>query len=80
MKLPRDVSGQQLAKALRKLGYQFTRQRGSHMRYTTQQNGEHHIAIPDHTSLRIGTLSDVLKDVANHHGLTVPDLVSKLRL
>ena len=28
-----------LGKALRKLGYEFTRQRGSHMRYTTEQNG-----------------------------------------
>lgn len=80
MKLPRDVSGQQLAKALRKLGYQFNRQRGSHMRYTTQQNGEHHIAIPDHAALRIGTLSEVLKDIASHHGMTVPELVAKLRL
>jgi len=31
MKLPRDVSGLHLAKALRKLGYEFTRQRGSHI-------------------------------------------------
>jgi predicted RNA binding protein YcfA (HicA-like mRNA interferase family) len=35
MKIPRDVSGSQLGKALRKLGYEMTRQRGSHMRYTT---------------------------------------------
>lgn len=80
MKLPRDVSGQQLAKALGKLGYEFNRQRGSHMRYTTQQKGEHHIAIPDHVTLRVGMLSEVLKDVAQHHELTVPDLVAKLRI
>lgn len=37
MKLPRDVSGPELVKALRKLGYQPDRQRGSHVRVTTQQ-------------------------------------------
>jgi len=39
MKLPRDLSGDDLAAVLRKLGYQVTRQTGSHMRLTTQQNG-----------------------------------------
>ena len=36
MKLPRDLSGDNLAKALCKLGYQVTRQTGSHLRLTTQ--------------------------------------------
>jgi len=35
MKLPRDVSGDDLAKALRVLGYEVTRQTGSHYRVTT---------------------------------------------
>lgn len=42
MKLPRDVSGTQLVKALRVLGYEVSRQRGSHVRLTTQRGGEHH--------------------------------------
>ena len=42
MKLPRDVSGTDLIKALKKLGYTITRQKGSHVRITTQSNGEHH--------------------------------------
>ena len=46
MKLPRDLSGDDLAAALRKLGYQITRQAGSHMRLTTQQNGQHHVTVP----------------------------------
>jgi predicted RNA binding protein YcfA (HicA-like mRNA interferase family) len=46
MRLPRDVSGRDLAKALGKLGYKTTRQTGSHMRLTTTQNGEHHITLP----------------------------------
>ena len=34
MKLPRDVSGRQLGRALGKLGYTFTRPKGSHMPHT----------------------------------------------
>jgi predicted RNA binding protein YcfA (HicA-like mRNA interferase family) len=41
MKLPRDINGQELAKKLVKLGYQMTRQAGSHIRLTTAENGEH---------------------------------------
>jgi predicted RNA binding protein YcfA (HicA-like mRNA interferase family) len=58
MKLPRDVSGSDLAKALRRLGYQVTRQTGSHLRLTTTERGEHHVTIPNHNPLKIGTLSE----------------------
>ena len=80
MKIPRDVSGSQLGNALRKLGYELTRQRGSHMRYTTQLRGEHHAAIPNHNPMRTGTLNGILKDVAQHHGLTVEELLHELEL
>ncbi len=43
MKLPRDISGDELAKSLESLGYQVTRQTGSHMRLTTTEGGEHHV-------------------------------------
>ncbi len=43
MKLPRDISGTELAKALGRYGYTVTRQTGSHLRLTTQTDGEHHI-------------------------------------
>ena len=66
MRLPRDLSGRELARALRRFGYAVTRETGSHMRLTTQQGGEHHVTIPDHTSLRIGTLAGVLGEVAAH--------------
>ena len=39
MRLPRDVSGMVLQKSLRRLGYEAVRQRGSHVRVTTQVNG-----------------------------------------
>ena len=57
MKLPRDVSGDDLAKALRVLGYETTRQTGSHCRLTTSLGGEHHVTIPRHSPLRVGTHS-----------------------
>ena len=70
MKLPRDVSGPELAKALGGFGYHVTRQTGSHMRLTTMERGEHHITIPAHAELRLGTLAAVLGDVADHFDMT----------
>jgi predicted RNA binding protein YcfA (HicA-like mRNA interferase family) len=78
MRLPRDLTGDQLARLLRVLGYDVTRQVGSHMRLTTTQNGEHHITIPRHNPLRIGTLSSILADVAAHFGLTRDALLEQL--
>jgi len=78
MTLPRDISGDDLVRALSRLGYQVTRRRGSHIRLTTDRNGEHHVTIPDHDPLRIGTLSGILRDVAAHHGLARDELVHML--
>jgi predicted RNA binding protein YcfA (HicA-like mRNA interferase family) len=78
MRLPRDLSGDDLAKALERLGYKTTRQTGSHMRLTTAELGEHHITIPRTDSLRIGTLSGILADVAIHFGLTREELIKKI--
>ena len=80
MKLPRDVSGPKLVSALCKLGYQYTRQRGSHVRVTTQRDGEHHEAIPNHHAIKTGTLGRILKSVANHHRITVEELLEILGL
>ena len=60
MKLPRDLSGRGLAKALQVLGYRVTRQTGSHLRITTTTHGEHHVTVPDHDPLRVGTLGGIL--------------------
>ena len=70
MKLPRDLSGQDLTKALRTLDYQVTRQTSSHLRLTTQRQGGHHVTIPDHDALRVGTLSGILAAIGRHHRLT----------
>ncbi len=78
MRLPRDLSGNDLAQALRQLGYSITRQAGSHLRLTTLQHGEHHITIPQHSPLRIGTLSAILSDVATHFEISRDQLVAQL--
>lgn len=80
MKLPRNLSGDNLVKALRSLGYEATRQRGSHVRLTTQQKGEHHEVVPRHRPIKAGTLSSILRSVASHHGLSVQELLEQLDL
>lgn len=78
MKLPRDVSGDDMTKALRLLGYEVTRQTRSHYRVTTTQGGEHHVTIPRHDPLRIGTLASILDDVAEHFGISRGELISRI--
>ena len=78
MKIPRDLSGEDLAKLLRKFGYQVVRQKGSHLRLTTETPNEHHITIPNHAPLKIGTLSAILSDVAEHQGLSKEEVVRLL--
>jgi predicted RNA binding protein YcfA (HicA-like mRNA interferase family) len=78
MRLPRNLSGEELITALCRLGYQRTRQRGSHVRLTTQQNGRHDVTVPLHESLRVGTLASILRDVAAHFGISRDELLNRL--
>ncbi len=70
VKLPRDMKGVELARKLGKLGYKVTRQSGSHIILTTEQDGENHVCVPAHASVSIGTLNDILRDLERHHGLS----------
>jgi predicted RNA binding protein YcfA (HicA-like mRNA interferase family) len=78
MKLPRDISGRELANLLTRYGYSVTRQTGSHLRLTTQIGGEHHLTIPAHSSLRLGTVSAILSEVAQHLKRDKSDLIREL--
>ena len=80
MKIPRDCNGPELVRALRKFGYELVRQTGSHMACTTQRGGEHHVTIPNHRPIKVGTLQDVLKSTAAHHRITVEQLIRELSL
>lgn len=69
MKLPRDIDGDDLARRLSKYGYAVTRQSGSHLRLTSALMGkEHHLTIPQHKPLKIGTLNSILQEVATYLG------------
>ena len=78
MKIPRDISGEDLIKLVKLYGYVVTRQTGSHIRLSTDQNGQHHITIPHHDPLKIGTLSSILADIASHFKITKQELLKEL--
>ncbi len=79
MKLPRGLSGADLAVLLRRYEYQVTRQTGSHLRLTSTFVGsEHHVSIPRHHELRIGTLNAILGDVAVYLKLDRDELLEQL--
>jgi predicted RNA binding protein YcfA (HicA-like mRNA interferase family) len=78
MRLPRDITGEVLASALKQLGYETVRQTGSHIRLTTQNEGEHHVTIPNHSPLKTGTLNAILKDISSHFKISRDDLLKQL--
>jgi predicted RNA binding protein YcfA (HicA-like mRNA interferase family) len=78
-KIPRDVSAAKMVKLLNKnYNYQQTRQTGSHIRLTTQMNGEHHITIPNHNPIKLGTLSHIINDIAIHLNKSKDQIVDEL--
>ena len=77
-RLPRDISGNQLAHILIGFGYRITRQTGSHMRLTTEINGVNHITIPRHDTLRVGTLASIIASLGSHHGMDRDELLEEL--
>lgn len=78
MKLPRDVSGAQLIKALERLEYRIIRQTGSHVRLICAACEEHHLTVPLHDPLRIGTLAAILNEVGTRHHLSRNELITQL--
>jgi len=78
MKIPRDLSGAELLKRLGKLGYRFCWQTGSHLICETECNGKHRISIPNHDPVKIGTLSLILSEIAEHHDITKQELLRKI--
>jgi predicted RNA binding protein YcfA (HicA-like mRNA interferase family) len=80
MRTPRNISSQDLIKSLKELGYEVTRQKGSHIRISTTVNGVHHETVPNHDPIKFGTIQSILKSIARHHGLTVQELIQKIGL
>ncbi len=67
MKLPRNIGGDELIKRLAEYGYKQIRQTGSHIRLTSSfKDIEHHITIPKHSPLKVGTLNSIITSVSEY--------------
>jgi predicted RNA binding protein YcfA (HicA-like mRNA interferase family) len=71
VKLPRDLSGEEVSRALQRLGFEFVRQTGSHRHYT---KAGLHPCVPMHAEIKPKTLQSILKQA----NITVEELVNKL--
>ena len=79
MKIPRDLLGRDLARALcAKWSYQKVNQVGSHIILQTETPGHHRVSIPDHKPLRIGTLNAILRELAAAKGVTREEILASL--
>jgi predicted RNA binding protein YcfA (HicA-like mRNA interferase family) len=79
VKLPRDLSGTELAKLLRRYGYEEIRQSGSHIRVRSILRGtEHQVTIPAHSPLKVGTLSGILLEIATYLEISKDALAREL--
>ena len=72
-KIPTDLSGRALVRALEKVGFVVKHQRGSHI-ILRRGNPPGRVVVPDHKNLRVGTLRTIL----NAAGLTVEELLKLL--
>ncbi len=78
-KIPRDISGRELAKLLSRYKYAFVRETGSHIRLlSTYQHAEHKITIPDHQHIKIGTLNNILHDIAEYLKMSKQELIDEI--
>ncbi len=79
MKLPRDLSGDALIRALcRDWGYRMVHQEGSHVALQTETPAHQRVVVPRHASLRIGTLAAILRSVAVHKGVNRDRLLQSI--
>jgi predicted RNA binding protein YcfA (HicA-like mRNA interferase family) len=78
-KLP-QVSGSQVVKVLRSLGYAVVRQRGSHisMRKVTAL-GVHAITVPEHRVVAKGTLNDIINKVSLNNHISKEEIIRQLK-
>jgi len=79
MKIPRDLSGEDLVNLLcRHWDYRIIHRQGSHIVLETAGPSPHRLTVPAHKSLRVGTLSAILRAVARHKGVERQDLLKSL--
>jgi predicted RNA binding protein YcfA (HicA-like mRNA interferase family) len=79
MRLPRNISAEELIRKLVRLDYQITRQVGSHIRLTrSDEREQQHITIPNHSPLRVGTLNNILQELALQMKMNKNELIDFL--
>jgi len=79
MRLPRDVGGKDLIDLLAKFGYEVVRQTGSHVRLKSKIMGKiHFVTIPLHKPLKLGTLNNILSDIAEYLEMSKKELIERL--
>jgi predicted RNA binding protein YcfA (HicA-like mRNA interferase family) len=79
MKLPRNISGDQLADHLcRHWEYVRITQVGSHIMLRTETPSRSKQVIPAHTPMRIGTFSKILSQVAEHKHVSREEILRNL--
>ncbi|MFL6215675.1 MAG: type II toxin-antitoxin system HicA family toxin [Blastocatellia bacterium] len=71
--IPR-ISGREIVKALKKVGYEQDRQRGSHIILRQTALPHRRVTVPDHKEVAKGTLRAIIREV----GLTVDDFKALL--
>lgn len=79
MKLPRDLNGHDLARALcAHWAYRQVNQVGSHIILQTDAPKHHRLSVPDHKPLRTGTLNAILRAVAAAKDVDREEILAKL--
>jgi predicted RNA binding protein YcfA (HicA-like mRNA interferase family) len=79
VKLPRDVSGQQLVRILiANWGYREVNRVGSHIIVQTEHPVHHRLSVPAHAPLRVGTLNAILRDVARAKAVSRDEITDSL--
>ncbi len=68
------LSAREVVKALRKIGYEFDHQRGSHMVLRQTESPHRRLTVPDHAEIAKGTLRALLRQA----GLTVDEFLALL--
>lgn len=66
------LSGDEVCKLLRKIGYEFDHQTGSHIILRNVNSPFRRVTIPNHKTLAKGTLRSIIREV----GLTVDEFKS----
>ena len=79
-RLPRDISGAALVRGLERVSYERTRQKGDHVYMTTSLNGEHHVTVPLHNPLKVGTFTAILRSVCDHLRIERDELIRRMKL